>query len=122
MRWGPCFRCIRTLIETVLPYVPVSQTRSMIETASQLNLETPARDAAALLGCGDQVLSQDTVPLCLWLAQRHLQNYEEALWMTASVFGDIDTNCAIVGSVVSCAVGSKGIPEDWLLSREPLNG
>jgi ADP-ribosylglycohydrolase len=110
------------LIESLLPFVPESQTRNGIVQAGELSPRMLPRDAAKNLGCGEQVLSQDTVPFCLWAAQRNLTNFEEALWTTASVFGDIDTNCAIVGSIVSCAVGAKHIPNDWLLSREPLNG
>ena len=110
------------LIESILPFVPESQTRDGILQASTLSPTTPPQDAAKQLGCGEQVLSQDTVPFCLWVAQRNLTDFEEALWTTASVFGDIDTNCAIVGSIVSCAVGVRHIPSDWLLSREPLNG
>jgi len=110
------------LIEKVLPFVPASQTRTIIVAASQLPVAMTPADAAQLLGCGEEVLSQDTVPFCLWMAQRYTNEFEEALWGTASVFGDTDTNCAIVGSIVGCAVGAKGIPSDWLLSREPLNG
>lgn len=110
------------LIESLLPFVPESQTRDVILQASAMSPKTPPRDAAKHLGCGEQVLSQDTVPFCLWAAQRNLTDFEESLWTTASVFGDIDTNCAIVGSIVSCAVGGRHIPVDWLLSREPLNG
>jgi ADP-ribosylglycohydrolase len=112
----------RNLIESLLPFVPESQTRDVIVRASALSPATLPMDAVKQIGCGEQVLSQDTVPFCLWVTQRYLTDFEEALWTTASVFGDVDTNCAIVGSIVSCAVGAKRIPIDWLLSREPLNG
>ncbi|MGD7652056.1 MAG: ADP-ribosylglycohydrolase family protein, partial [Verrucomicrobiales bacterium] len=34
--------------------------------------------------------------------------------------GDCDTNCAIVGGIVSAFSGASGIPADWLAAREPL--
>lgn len=110
------------LIQEVLVHVPDSMTKDVLQQALSVPDSSTAHDAAGLLGCGEQILSQDTVPFCLWSAQKWLTDYAAALWETASVFGDIDTNCAIVGSIVSVAVGKSGIPEDWLLSREPLNG
>ncbi len=32
-----------------------------------------------------------------------------------------DTTCAIVGSIVSMAVGEEGIPKEWWAAREPLS-
>lgn len=110
------------LIADVLGHVPDSMTKDVLQQASRIPESASSQDAAADLGCGEQILSQDTVPFCLWSAQKHLRNYPDALWATASAFGDIDTNCAIVGSLVSVAVGKQGVPSDWLLSREPLNG
>jgi ADP-ribosylglycohydrolase len=57
------------------------------------------------------------VPFCLWAAERHLDSYETALWTTASVLGDMDTTCAIVGGIVALA---SPIPAEWLAAREPL--
>jgi ADP-ribosylglycohydrolase len=110
------------LLQVVLPFVNASQTRDGLLRALQISDEQTAAEAAEILGCGEKVLSQDTVPFCLWTAQKHLLSYPDAIWESASVFGDIDTNCAIVGSIVSVAAGHGGIPKDWLLSREPLNG
>ena len=110
------------LMETVLPFVPDSVTRNVLARALELPDEISFQEAAAELGNGEQITSQDTVPFCLWSAQECLLNYTEAMWQTASVFGDIDTNCAIVGSIVSLASGDGCIPEEWMLSREPLIG
>ncbi len=44
-----------------------------------------------------------------------------AMWTTAWVRGDVDTTCAIVGSIVALAVGPDGIPDTWCRYREPLN-
>ena len=62
----------------------------------------------------------DTVPFCLWCAGEQLDRYDEALWLTASAGGDIDTNCAIVGGIVANYVGEEGIPLNWRAGREPL--
>jgi len=110
------------LIRSTLPFVPDGEVRNGIELAGKLSPDATVLEAAARLGCGKRILAQDTVPFCLWAADTRLTNFTEALWSTASVFGDIDTNCAIVGSIVSLAVGKGGIPEEWILSREPLNG
>jgi hypothetical protein len=56
----------------------------------------------------------------LWVASRHLDNYEAAIVYTIRAGGDIDTNCAIVGGIVALAVGRDGIPADWLADREEL--
>jgi len=60
------------------------------------------------------------VPFCVWVAGRYLDSYEDALWETVSVLGDMDTNCAIVGGIVAAHVGVAGIPDTWIDSREPL--
>jgi ADP-ribosylglycohydrolase len=56
----------------------------------------------------------------LFCAGAHLDNYEEAIWMTVSGLGDRDTTCAIVGGIVATYTGADAIPSDWLDSREPL--
>jgi ADP-ribosylglycohydrolase len=76
--------------------------------------------AVKVLGNGDKVTAQDTVPFVLWCASWHLEDYERALWTTASGLGDVDTTCAMVGGIVAAYTGIKGIPADWRESREPL--
>lgn len=110
------------LIKAVLPFVPPSQTAEGLMAACSVGSRVSPRDAAAELGNGSQITSQDTVPFCLWAAEAYLSSYQDALWQTATAFGDLDTNCAIVGSIVALANGPNCIPEDWLLSRESLNG
>ena len=108
------------LIPVVMERTPAGPTRAGLEKAARLPLTASVDEAVRLLGNGDHVTCRDTVPFCLWCAARHLDSYEEALWTAASAFGDMDTNCAIVGSIVSLAVGPEGIPRDWLVAREPL--
>jgi ADP-ribosylglycohydrolase len=76
--------------------------------------------AAEMLGNGIKITAPDTVPFAIWCAARHTWDYAEALWATVSGFGDVDTNCAIVGGVVSLAAGMPSIPEAWLDARGQL--
>jgi ADP-ribosylglycohydrolase len=108
------------MFEEVLRRTPDSQTRRGIAMASEIPLETWEFTVAERLGNGGQITAMDTVPFCLWSAARGIDDYCEALWTTAVVRGDIDTNCAIVGGIVAMAVGRAGLPEPWLQSREAL--
>ena len=69
---------------------------------------------------GTLVTAQDTVPFVLWCAAQHLDDYPEALWLTASGLGDVDTTCAMVGGIVASFTGMAGIPPEWQAQREPL--
>ncbi|MGV3662033.1 MAG: ADP-ribosylglycohydrolase family protein [Prosthecobacter sp.] len=109
------------MLKFVLANLPQTETYWRIKKALTLPLELSPKTAALILGNGSQVISSDTVPFCLWCACRHLNDYIEALWSAVSVHGDMDTNCAIVGSLVALSVGRDGIPAEWLASREPLN-
>lgn len=109
------------MIKFVLSNLPQTETYWRIKKALTLPLELSPKTVALILGNGSQVISSDTVPFCLWCACRHLDNYTEALWSAVSVHGDMDTNCAIVGSLVALATGREGIPAEWLQSREPLD-
>ncbi|MES2597576.1 MAG: ADP-ribosylglycohydrolase family protein [Verrucomicrobiota bacterium] len=109
------------MIEFVLAHLPQSETYWRLKKALTLPLEISVRTAALILGNGSQVISSDTVPFCLWCVCRHINDYPEALWQAVSVYGDMDTNCAIVGSLVALATGREGIPAEWLESRERLD-
>jgi ADP-ribosylglycohydrolase len=111
----------RSLIESVLPFVPESEVRQrLVLLYETVGPGAPIAHIAGLVGDGGLVSAQDTVPLCIWAAGRYLDNYEEALWQTVSVLGDMDTNCAIVGGIVAAHVGVAGIPARWLESRESI--
>src|SRR5262245_3441277 len=110
----------RGLIDTVLAHTPQSDVRKGIERAATIGFELSVRTVAGQLGNGRRISCQDTVPFCVWIAARHLNDYQSAIIDTISVAGDIDTNCAIVGGIVSLAVGREGIPRDWLADREEL--
>jgi len=72
------------------------------------------------LGNGSRISCQDTVPFCLWIAARYLDDYQSAIVQTIRAGGDIDTNAAIVGGIVALAVQGDGIPPEWLADREEL--
>ncbi len=107
-------------LDQVLPHVPDSEVCSKIRLARDIEPGNPVRNAVLTLGNGSGNSAQDTVPFALWCAGEHLDNYEEAMWLTASGHGDIDTNCAIVGGIVVMHTGIECIPQKWLSCREPL--
>lgn len=108
------------LLETVLKFTPEGETRKGIIKALDIPFTESIDTAVNILGNGSHVSAQDTVPFCLWCSARHIDDYPEALWNTVSGLGDRDTTCAIVGGIVSLSAGTKGIPCEWLDSREPL--
>lgn len=130
----------RGLFDAVLAHTPSGEVRDGIERAAALRLDVPAEPDVRLvaygaavvpfdtslepvvreLGNGSRIICQDTVPFCLWVAARHLDDYQTALVQTIRARGDIDTTAAIVGGVVGLAVGAEGIPPDWRDDREDL--
>jgi ADP-ribosylglycohydrolase len=111
---GPAF------LDQMLPHIPAGQVREGVAQAKALAPSSSVREAALALGNGSRVTAQDTVPFVLWCAAQHLDKYEEAMWLTASGLGDVDTNCAMVGGIVAAHTGVEGIPAEWLRRREPL--
>lgn len=106
----------KDLLREVLPRIPKGPTRDGIEAAIALDPED-TQAAAAKLGTGDHVSSQDTVPFALFCAAHHLADFRQAMWETVSGLGDRDTTCAMVGGIVAM---TSELPTDWLKSREPL--
>ena len=113
----------QAFIDMILPYVPDSEVKNGLKRAREIN-STSVAHVTAMIGNGYKVTAQDTIPFTLWCVGEMLNDvntYEDALWTTASGLGDIDTNCAIVGGIVSLYVGYEGIPDEWLQKREPLS-
>lgn len=106
-------------IDMILPYVPDSEVKSGIRRARDIQ-SNEVDHVIGMIGNGYQISAQDTVPFTLWCMGEQLNNFEGAMWLTASGLGDVDTNCAIVGGVVALYVRHDGIPTDWLQMREPL--
>ncbi|MGW1223961.1 ADP-ribosylglycohydrolase family protein [Streptomyces sp. NPDC001515] len=100
---------------------PPGAVREGLLRAAEVPFETAPWRAADLLGNGQRIRADDTVPFALWTAARHPGDLEAALWATAEGLGDVDTTCAITGGVVGAATGVEGMPESWLRRREPLD-
>lgn len=109
-----------SLFDCVLSHTPSGMTRTGIELAARLPLDAWEYHAAEKLGNGATVCSADTVPFCLWVAARHLDDFTEALWTAARTGGDADTTGAIIGGILALAVGREGLPVNWLARREEL--
>jgi ADP-ribosylglycohydrolase len=108
-------------LEAVRANTPESAVRDGIDRALTLPASTTSLDAALTIGNGTRGSAQDTVPFALWRAARSLDSYEDALWETVNGGGDLDTNCSIVGGIVTMRAGVGSIPEEWLARREPLS-
>ncbi|WP_327177965.1 ADP-ribosylglycohydrolase family protein [Streptomyces sp. NBC_01335] len=112
--------------ELALPAVaertPEGLVRDGLRRAAELPFTTEPWRAADVLGNGQRIRADDTVPFALWTAARHPDDLEAALWSTAEGFGDVDTTCAIAGGVVGAATGTGRVPAAWLRKREPLTG
>ncbi len=91
-----------------------------IEAASSLSPETDLEEAARRLGNGSKVTCFDTVPLALWIAFRHLDDFEAAIRNAVACGGDADTLAAIVGGIVTARLGIGAIPEKWRKAVEPV--
>jgi ADP-ribosylglycohydrolase len=108
------------LFDTVLRYTPDGSTKRAIETAAGLSSDKTIAEVVSAVGNGSRVIAEDTVPFALWCAAHHLDDYEEALWVTVSGLGDRDTTCAITGGIV-VFTSEAPIPEEWRSAREPLD-
>lgn len=108
------------LLETVIEHTPESDVREKIATALKRGMDATPHQIADELGNGRPSIAQLTVPFALWSTGKFMADYETAIRKTASVQGDADTNCAIVGGIVVMATGMKGIPDVWLNRREKL--
>lgn len=107
------------LLDEVLAHTPPGPVRDGVETVIALSATEPTT-AAATLGAGARRSAPDTVPLALWVAARHLDDYAEAVWTAAAVARDVDTVCAIVGGIVAGRLGSAGVPKEWRAACESL--
>lgn len=108
------------LLEQVLQHTPDSEVKEGLVLASQLSKDTPTRETALALGNGSLVTAPDTVPLAIWCAAHHLHDYRSAVLTAITANGDSDTLAAIVGGIVSLAVGREGIPAPWRAAKERL--
>ena len=110
----------KTFLEKIASFTPPSIVQDKILLASSLSPGQPIWEIIKVLGNGSGISAQDTVPFATWCASQHLDSFPEALWLTASGHGDMDTNCAIVGGIVATYTGLEGIPTEWIRRREKL--
>jgi ADP-ribosylglycohydrolase len=100
--------------------LPDTEVRSKIRQARDFDPSASLVFAVSVLGSGAKISAPDTVPFALWCAARHLDDYQEAMWLTVGGLGDRDTTCAIAGGIVSLSAGLGGVPAPWRKAREPL--
>lgn len=109
-------------LDGVVSATPASAVRDGLARAARLPFTTAPWKASDLLGNGQRVRADDTVPFAVWCAARHPDDLTAALWSTAEGFGDVDTTCAITGGIVAAHTGVDAAPEPWLQRREPVPG
>ncbi|MEU1534086.1 ADP-ribosylglycohydrolase family protein [Streptomyces fagopyri] len=109
-------------LTAVAAATPASAVRDGLTEAAGVPFSTEPWKAADLLGSGQRVRADDTVPFAVWCAARHPGDLVSALWTTAEGFGDVDTTCAITGGIVAARTGVDGVPQEWLRRREALPG
>lgn len=109
-------------IGTVVEATPDSAVREGLRRAASLPFTTEPWKAADILGNGQRIRADDTVPFAVWCAARHPDDLTSALWSTAEGFGDVDTTCAITGGIVGARTGVGNVPEEWLSRREAVPG
>ena len=106
-------------------FVPYGQVREGIKKAAELPIDTPTDKLIEILGNGTHVTCQDTIPLCVFLTVRALteynrsEMYEKVMIETCQCFGDVDTNCAIVGGMIGII---SPPPAKWVRYCQPMEG
>ncbi len=107
-------------IAQVIDLTPDSEIREKLYLAQTFGENALPKQVADALGNGRPSIAQLTVPFAIWSAAKHAYSYEIAIRQTASVQGDVDTNCAIVGGIVVMYTNIDHIPLSWRNRREAL--
>ncbi len=105
-------------IKEVYDQLEDSDTKSKIRKAMHIPGTYRIDTVVSILGNGIKLTSQDTVPIAIWCAANHLDNFEDALWRAVSALGDRDTICAMVGSIVILNAPDNTVPQEWVNSVE----
>lgn len=107
-------------IEKVVAELPDSDTRSKINKSLSVPPNYHIETVKTILGNGNKMTAQDTVPFTIWCAAHHLDSFEEALWKAVSILGDRDTICAMVGGIVGMSCDIQTVPEKWTEAVEKV--
>jgi ADP-ribosylglycohydrolase len=118
-RGGPAPHAAGLLEAIVATLSADSAVARGLAAARGLPSKTLLGEAVDALGNGSRVSCADTVPLALWLACSHLDDYRGAVQKAVAAGGDTDTLAAIVGGIVAARVSSSGIPSRWREGLEP---
>lgn len=89
----------KDFVSEILEELPESDTKSKIRKSQSVPYTYNIETVRTILGDGSKIISQDTVPFCIWCASNNLKSYENALWKGVSILGDRDTICAIIGGI-----------------------
>jgi ADP-ribosylglycohydrolase len=92
------------------PLEPFLAVTKQTRLAARLPEGTSLDEAVTRLGNGSHVSCQDTVPLALWIAFAHMDDYETAVQWGIAAGGDTDTLAAIVGGIVAARLGPASFP------------
>jgi ADP-ribosylglycohydrolase len=103
--------------DTVLEHTREGETRLGLTRARQLPHDRTGSEAARLLGSGDRVTAQDTVPFAIWCAACQPHDFVETFWRTLEGLGDRDTTCAIACGIIGARTPP---PQEWVDNREAL--
>jgi ADP-ribosyl-[dinitrogen reductase] hydrolase len=80
-----------------------------------LSSAAPSTEFAKLIGAGEAVSGYAfrSVPVAIYAALRHPDDFSSAITDVVSCGGDTDTMAAITGALVGARVGVAGIPNEW---------
>jgi ADP-ribosylglycohydrolase len=112
-------------LSNIIKHTPDSEVKNGLLKAMAMSYDAPTAKVIESLGNGTHVTCQDTVPMCCYMVSKAIcrypksEMYEKAIVETSTAFGDVDTNCAIVGGII--AVVSPA-PDKWVKFCQPMEG
>ncbi len=96
---GSCTAVLQDLPEMVRSPAMAAKLAEAFELSGGSGLA----EAVAALGNGSQCTALDTIPICVWIVSRCLDDLGVAYWMAVEADGDRDTCAAIVGGIIGAA-------------------
>jgi len=100
-------------LEKIAVELEDSDVKSKIIKATKVSKNYRMESVRSILGNGEKMLAQDTVPLVLWCTAHYHSNYAEALWKGVSALGDRDTICSMIGALSILTAPAHTVPESW---------